>query len=380
MQEEPRQRDAGFQTLLAIDQENRVERLQKVFILLERLQRVGHGRLVLQGDELGVHQAAGSIFFEFKEFADLGFRFVLHLLEDFLAGFRAQFRQGVGGLIGAHLLDNVGGGFGFEGFEDAGLNIGLYFRQRVGGHFAVDVLKDGFAVLGRQFLDDIRQVGRMHVFEQAVRDVQAQAALRVRLNDVAKFPTDGIRRDAALDTPDQPRRRDALQQAAENTADADVDFEHPELVAAVLNHALKGDVVDAHHLAPLRVDNLLVEKIADHPEHVFVGVIGRQILVAEVDPFEGDGADLIVADGKPGGAGPADQEAVNANRIDERDDRGILDHADPAPLKVKNLEAHKFGEEQKLFRHRAPGSIVEKRPNFKTEKGGQIDPPFAVAL
>ena len=52
-----------------------------------------------------------------------------------------------------------------------------------------------------------------------------------------------------------------------------------------------------------------------------------------------------------------DQIAIDANGIDERHHRGVLDHADSAPLEVKDLEAQKFGEEQELFRHRVPESI-----------------------
>ncbi len=48
-----------------------------------------------------------------------------------------------------------------------------------------------------QLLDDVGQVGRMHVFQQPVRNVQPQAPLRIGLQNVAEFPANGMRRDPA---------------------------------------------------------------------------------------------------------------------------------------------------------------------------------------
>ena len=74
---------------------------------------------------------------------------------------------------------------------------------------------------------------------------------------------------------------------------------------------LEGDIGDAHHFAALPVDDLLIEQIADQAQHVLVGMVGRELLVLEVDPVERNGADLVVADGQPGPAA-AHQEAVHA--------------------------------------------------------------------
>ncbi len=43
----------------------------------------------------------------------------------------------------------------------------------------------------------------------------------------------------------------------------------------------KGDIGDAHHLAALRIDDLLIEQIPHHPQHVFVGVVRREDFVAQ---------------------------------------------------------------------------------------------------
>jgi hypothetical protein len=45
--------------------------------------------------------------------------------------------------------------------------------------------------------------------------------------------------------------------------------------------------------------------------------------------------------------------------MDQGDKRGVFDHTEAAPPQVKDPEAHKFGEEQKIVRHRWPKSITE---------------------
>ena len=77
-----------------------------------------------------------------------------------------------------------------------------------------------------------------------------------------------------------------MHQAAENGANADIHVEHPQDLAAILLMDFESDIGYADHLASLGVDDLLVQKVAHHPQHVFVGVIRNQDLVTQVDPFE----------------------------------------------------------------------------------------------
>ena len=97
--------------------------------------------------------------------------------------------------------------------------------------------------------------------------------------------------------PAHPERRNhPLHQAAEDAAHADIDIQHPQNVAVVLLADFERDIGDPDHLAALRVDDLLVEKIAGDAQHVLVGMVGREVFVAEKDAVERNGADLIVTD------------------------------------------------------------------------------------
>ena len=77
--------------------------------------------------------------------------------------------------------------------------------------------------------------------------------------------------------------------------------QHVQHVAAiVLVLDVERHVGDPDHLAALGVDNLLIQQVPHHPQHVLVGVVGREVLVFQVDAVEADGPDLIVPDGQPG--------------------------------------------------------------------------------
>ncbi len=69
-------------------------------------------------------------------------------------------------------------------------------------------------------------------------------------------------------------------------------------------------------------------------------------------PLERDGADLVVADGEPGPAA-ADQKAVHAGGIDQRNQRGVLDPADLQVARIEHTEADEFcAVEHVVRRHR----------------------------
>ena len=55
-------------------------------------------------------------------------------------------------------------------------------------------------------------------------------------------------------------------------------------------------------------------------------MVGSELFVLEINAFERDGLDLFMANGKPSEAA-ADKEAVDAGRMDKRNDGGVFDGA-----------------------------------------------------
>ena len=189
----------------------------------------------------------------------------------------------------------------------------------------------------------------MDFFQLFVRNVQAQAPLRVGLDDIAEFPANGIGRNDTLDLPNEAGRQHALHQTPENAADADIHFQNVQAVAAVPIGALaipmpitvpvavagciadfECDVVDADHFAAVHVDNLLVEQVPANAQHVFVGMVRREDLLAEADAVERDGGDLVVADAQPGPP-TTHQKAVDTGRMHQRNQGGVPSAPPPAP-------------------------------------------------
>src|SRR5262249_34130888 len=267
------------------------------------------------------------------------FRLVLHLLQDLLGSGLFQFRQNIGGLVRRHLLDNIGGLLRLERLEDACLHLGIDFRERFGRDFFVDRLEDRLVGLRTQLFDDIGKVGRVDVFELRVRDIQTQAALRIGLDDVAEFPADRIRRDRALESPDPNTREHALEETAKNGTYPDIHFQHPQDLVVIFAALFEGDVVDPHDLAPIDVDNLLIEQVAADAQHVLVVVVGSELFIGQPDAVERDCGDLIVTDGEPGAA-RSYKVAIHAESVGYRQNGSIAYASDPPAFEVVNRQSH----------------------------------------
>src|SRR5260370_24283606 len=113
------------------------------------------------------------------------------------------------------------------------------------------------------------------------------------------FPTDEVRRNESLKPPDEARGEHALDQPPENAAQADIDFGDHQVICAVVLLDLESDIGDPDYFAALGVDDLLVEKIADQPQHVLVGMIRGEHLVLEVDSVQGNRTNLVIPDCEP---------------------------------------------------------------------------------
>ena len=109
--------------------------------------------------------------------------------------------------------------------------------------------------------------------------------------------------------------REAEVQAAENAANADVDFEHAQDLGAVLLDQVEGDIVDTDHFVARGVDDLLILQVAHQTQHVLIRMIGRENFVTQINPVEGNGFNLIVTDGEQGSVA-ADQIAIDTDGID----------------------------------------------------------------
>ena len=109
--------------------------------------------------------------------------------------------------------------------------------------------------------------------EPFVGDLQLDAARRIGLEQIDELPRDDARRNPLEQRAQRERRHDALRQAADGAARADVDRDDVQQQVAVDRRRLELDVVDAHDLAAVDVDDLLVEQVALEQQHA----VGRRV-------------------------------------------------------------------------------------------------------
>ena len=177
--------------------------------------------------------------------------------------------QQVGGGIGIHLLHDVGGTVGVERGENRNLHLGIDLLQGFGGDLIVESLEDGFALGGRQVFHDVGDVGGVQFGQAIERNLQPDAAGRIDLDEVNELPRNHSRRNLGEKQLQCRCRNHAFQQPADRSARAHVDrakLEHNVVMAKLL---VDVNVIDPHNLAPVDVNDLLVEQVALQQQHAF---------------------------------------------------------------------------------------------------------------
>src|ERR1019366_5271451 len=166
---------------------------------------------------------------------------------------------------------------GIQGTEDRDLKFRIDFLQGVGGNSLVKGLENGFALGGSEGFDDVRNIGGMQLGQALQRDLQLYAAGGIDLDQVNKFPRNHPRWNLGQQQIQWSRRHDSLQQAAHCAARSNIhtaQFEHHVVMAEFV---VDVHVVHPHHLAPMHVDDLLVQQVSRQQEHAFAASVGYPI-------------------------------------------------------------------------------------------------------
>ena len=100
-----------------------------------------------------------------------------------------------------------------------------------------------------------------------VGDLQLDAPRRVGLEQIDELPRDDARRNLLEQRAQRERRHDALAEAADRAAGADVHRDDVQHHVAVERRRVELDVVDADDLPAVDVDDLLVEEVALEQQH-----------------------------------------------------------------------------------------------------------------
>ena len=117
----------------------------------------------------------------------------------------------------------------------------------------------------------------MQLGQPFVRNLQLHAAGRIGFDQVHKVPGDGARRDLVQEQVKRRERDHAFEQAADRPSSAHIHRSHFQDGAVAYRFLVQVDVVHAHYLAPVYVDDLLVEQVAFEQEQPFRTVGKRPV-------------------------------------------------------------------------------------------------------
>ncbi len=208
------------------------------------------------------------MFAELEQLRDLAPILGLHLLENLVRAFFGEIAEQVGGGVRVHFLDDVGGPVACRatrrwrperpGSSSSSVSAATSSSMR---------LEHRFAIGRRQILDDVGDVGGMHLRETAIGDLQLDASRRVGFEQIDEVPRDHPRRNPLEQRPERERRDDALRETADGAARTHVDGDDVQQQVTVDGRRFELDVVDAHDLAAVDVDDLLVEEVALEQQH-----------------------------------------------------------------------------------------------------------------
>ena len=253
-----------------------IHALEILVELAQAIDGIGDGRCCRQGHELGRHDTTGGVLLVAQQVADGALLLDAHEAQELLGLLVIELVDEGGGVVGVHQGQHRGRVAIGQALEHLGHElVVIELGDGLGGLRRVELGEDLAAQARVELLDDVGDVRRMQLAEGLVGNGQLDG-LRGALEQIHVRPRD----DVLLKRLAHRARggdHDALEhrvQRAQKTADAHLGAEQAQLVFARRGQL---DVVHAHDLHALRVDDLLVHDVAGE-QHL----VGLQIGEADV--------------------------------------------------------------------------------------------------
>ena len=192
--------------------------------------------------------------------------------------------QQVGGSIGVHFLDDVGSAVGIQRTQNRHLQLGIDLLQGLGRNLFIERLKYGLALSRSKVLNNVRNIGGVKLGQTIQRDLQFDAPSGIDLDKIDELPGNHPRRNSLQQQVQRCGRHHSLQQAADGPTRSHIHRSHFEHDMAVAPLFVDINIVDPHHLAPVNVDNLLIEQVALQQQHAFTAAEGTPVCHRGGDP------------------------------------------------------------------------------------------------
>ena len=313
--------------------------------LAQHLDGLAHGVVGLHGHELRGHHAAGRAVLVAQQAADLGGVLHAHEAQQRLGLLVRQVAHDVGRVVRVHVAQKAGGASVVEVFDEVGLVLVVHLGDGLGGLRVVQMLEHVGALLGVQLLQDVGHVGGVQLVQALVRDGQLHLG-QVAIEQVHVVPGDDLLVDLLAEHL-RHGHHGALQpggQSAQDAAHAHLGTEEAQLVVAGEGEL---EVVHAHDLHALRVDDLAVQQVAGEQD-----LVGLQIAEADVvrlgvegDPVLVERVDVLAPrDHERNLAGPLEGQAGDAREHFAGGDSEVGNGADLLALGVHDGFPHHLRE------------------------------------
>jgi hypothetical protein len=354
------QRDKASDPLLPVEQVDIGDDLNVAFKVAQCVDGLiddGHSG---KSDIVGGHAAGGGVTGELEEILDVLALLWIHLFEDGLRTLIRQFGEKVCSSSRVHLFDDAGDLLGVECLDKGLLHLGLDLLEGLGGDLFVEGDEESLALGRGKFLEDVGDVGGVHLREAILLDAEANPACRVTVDEVDEVPGDHAGAETGGDLIDWSLGK-ALEEATYCAAHAnfnlgDAEGEGKTVFESVLLAVLPDeiDVVDANDLVTVNIDDLLVEEVALEKEKAVIVRQGNSLGgTTELDCSAGSELEMSnrneVVTIAAFGEGELENDAVNVGAIDGGSDSQLADMADGSTLGVDDGRSQEGGDARPLI-------------------------------
>ncbi len=170
--------------------------------LLQRGDRLPDGQVLLQGEDLRRHDAAGGVLLVLEQLLDLLRVFILHDVEDLFGEFLGHVADDVDGIVVGHLLENLGDGLLFDLLQELGAGAVIELGKDVGRGFGLlDEVEEDALFLQIEIAEKMGDVGGMGLGEDLGEVGKGAAADEFpdRIEEYLKFLVHGARPSSRQD-------------------------------------------------------------------------------------------------------------------------------------------------------------------------------------
>lgn len=310
----------------------------------QRQDSLSDGGLRREIDKIGCHASGGAVLVKLKQLGYFLTLLRLHLFENGAGPLLRELGEQVGGRAGIHLFDDVGNLFLVQLLEQRLEQPGGNLLKGVGGDLFIERGKDGLPLGRGQVFENLGELRGVHLGQPFVFDAQLDAAGGVNLDDIDKLPGDAAGGEVAGERVELRTGQQTLEDAAEGSTEAHLDLGYTKQMSRSVTEPFEVNIIDAHHLAAVNIDNLAVDQVLLEKEVVTLVLEGSEVVGGTHLKGAGGGLHhLVGGNNKEPGTG-LENKTSHLACIGAGGDSDVLEPASHIPLRIRYRSTEESGE------------------------------------